>query len=362
MKNELIMMHGTSYKEMVKAICSYAALVDEIQNPQAYIGFKPNLVLDASPSLGATTHPELIAGAIEYFHEHGYFNLAIMESSWIGAKTMKAYHKAGYDELTKRYHVPFIDLQKDSWHVYDASGVAIKVCDEAKKVDYMINFPVFKGHCQTRITCALKNNKGLIPNVEKRRFHTMGLHKPIAHLNLVVPHDFIIVDNICGDLDFEEGGSPVTMNRVIGAFDPVLCDAFVCESMGYSVDEVPYIRIAEQLGIGSADTSKVKIIRLNEPVSDHVPSSNRRVRALSRKVADKDACSACYGSLIHALHRLDDDRILKGQQIAIGQGYQGQTGEVGVGNCTRCFKHYVPGCPPKAQDIMRFLKEEFIHD
>lgn len=44
----------------------------------------------------------------------------------------------------------------------------------------------------------------------------MGLHKPIAHLATVVPNDFILVDNICGDLDFEEGGNPVTMNRNYG--------------------------------------------------------------------------------------------------------------------------------------------------
>lgn len=81
----------------------------------------------------------------------------------------------------------------------------LKVCDTALQAEFVINMPVLKGHCQTKITCALKNNKGVIPNSEKRRYHTMGLHKPIAHLNTVVRNDFILVDNICGDLDFEEG-------------------------------------------------------------------------------------------------------------------------------------------------------------
>lgn len=76
----------------------------------------------------------------------------------------------------------------------------LNVCDFPMSLDFLINMPVLKGHCQTTITCALKNNKGLIPNSEKRKFHTMGLHKPIAHLATVVPNDFILVDNICGDL------------------------------------------------------------------------------------------------------------------------------------------------------------------
>ena len=38
--------------------------------------------------------------------------------------------------------------------------------DEWETVDFLINVPVMKGHCQTKITCALKNMKGLIPNSE----------------------------------------------------------------------------------------------------------------------------------------------------------------------------------------------------
>ena len=57
------------------------------------------------------------------------------------------------------------------------------------------------------------------------------------------------MDNICGDLDFEEGGNPVVMNRVLGFLDPVLCDAYVCDCMGYSPDDVEYIRLAEALGV-----------------------------------------------------------------------------------------------------------------
>ncbi len=49
--------------------------------------------------------------------------------------------------------------------------------------------------------------KGCIPNKEKRRFHTMGLHKPIAYLNKILKQNLIVVDGIIGgDLNFEEGG------------------------------------------------------------------------------------------------------------------------------------------------------------
>lgn len=238
----------------------------------------------------------------------------------------------------------------------------IKLCDKAAAVDYMINMPVLKGHCQTTVTCALKNNKGVIPNSEKRRFHTMGLHKPIAHLNTIAKNDFILVDNICGDLDFEEGGNPVVMNRILGFKDPVLCDAFVCDSMGYSVKDVPYIPLAESLGVGSADTAHANIIYLNEASkAQGAFNMTRRVQQLASFAAPKDACSACYGSLIYALDRLNDmGRLRKGlPPVSIGQGYKGEEGSIGVGRCTSCFGKTLKGCPPKAADIVEFLSENW---
>jgi hypothetical protein len=38
----------------------------------------------------------------------------------------------------------------------------LRICDQVMAVDYMINIPVQKGHCQTKMTCALKNMKGCI--------------------------------------------------------------------------------------------------------------------------------------------------------------------------------------------------------
>lgn len=361
-KNDILIIHGTDYKNMTKKLLERAELAAAIGGQNKRIGLKPNLVADRPPSSGATTHGELLAGAIEYLQEHGFADITVMEGSWVGCSTEAAFRAAGYDRICARYAVPFVDLQRDTSEEYDAGGMKIRLCSQAASVDYMINMPVLKGHCQTVVTCALKNNKGVIPNSEKRRFHTLGLHKPIAHLNTIARNDFILVDNICGDLDFEEGGNPVVMNRILGFRDPVLCDAYVCDCMGYTVDEVPYIRMAEKLGVGSADTEKAKVVFLNEASEGKGEfRASSRVRGLAACAAPKDACSACYGSLIYALDRLQDSgRLKKGlPPVAIGQGYQGKGGKIGVGRCTSCFEKTLGGCPPKAADMVKFLQENW---
>ena len=215
------------------------------------------------------------------------------------------------------------------------------------------------------MTCALKNLKGLIPNSEKRRFHSLGLHKPIAYLNQVIHQDFVVVDNICGDLDFEDGGNPCTMNRVLAGRDPVLIDAWLCHEMHYEVSEIPYIPLAASLGVGTDDHGSARLHYLNPGARKEIPRSGKIVE-LQDLVEEVESCSACYGSLIPALDRLKADGYLdpgseafskKFGRICIGQGYREESGELGVGNCTRNFRYYIEGCPPDEDQIYLFLKK-----
>lgn len=358
-ENELIMIYGTDYKNMAKELLEAAGLAERIPSADSRIGLKPNLVSPSDASWGATTHPEVVAGTIEYLQEHGFRNLVILEGSWVGDKTQEAFEVCGYDRLVRDYQVEWIDTQRDTSHGQDCGGMQLEICDSVSRLDVLINLPVLKGHCQTKITCALKNMKGLIPNREKRHFHTMGLHRPIAHLNAGIHQDFILVDNICGDLDFEDGGNPVVMNRLIAAADPVLCDAWACRMLNYKISEVPYIGMARELGVGSDDLDTVIIRELNAPAQPAVLSENRKIVELQDAVEEVESCSACYGYLIPALDRLKEEGLLEklDTRISIGQGYRGKSGLLGIGSCTGCFEHSLKGCPPTEEQMYTYLRE-----
>lgn len=372
-KNEILRIYGTNYKEMTLQLLAQADLAACIPQGAKRIGIKPNLVTPTPASYGATTHPEIIAGIIEYLQSCGQYEITIAEGSWVGDKTSEAFDYCGYHALSEQYGVRLLDTQKDSSFRADCKGVSLNVNSCVKDFDFLINVPVLKGHCQTKITCALKNMKGLIPNSEKRRFHTMGLHKPIAYLNTCIHQDFIVVDHICGDLDFEEGGNPVIRNCIMAAKDPVLTDAFVCRLLGYQINDVPYVKLAEEIGIGSADLTALRLVTLSggsaaqELAESESPDAlglegqqaGKRLLEVSYAVDELDSCSACYGMLIPALSRLKEEGLLDDLQerIGIGQGHRGKKGRLGVGNCTCLFDHYVKGCPPTEEDIYQGLKK-----
>jgi uncharacterized protein (DUF362 family) len=357
-RNEILVIHGENYVEMTKMLLKAANLSELIGDRKKRIGIKPNLVAPVPASEGATTHPEVVAGLLAYLQENGFEQITIMEGSWVGDRTAESFKACGYLELAEQYGVKLIDAQKEPAIAVDCDGMELHICKCAREVDFMINVPVMKGHCQTHITCALKNMKGLLPNKEKRRFHAEGLHRPIAHLSKGIHQDFILVDNICGDLNFEDGGNPTVMNRLFAAADPVLMDAYVCQLLNYQVEEVPYIGMAEALGSGSTDLTQAKITFLNDPVCNMELPDTRRVMRLAELAEEVDSCSACYGYLIPALDMLDKEGLLSDfpEKICIGQGYRGQSGMLGIGNCTCGFTHSLKGCPPTEQEIYTFLK------
>ena len=188
-KNQIFIKTGTKYKKMTRELLEESNLAELIGDKNKMVGIKPNLVSPSDPANGGTTHPEIVAGILEYLKENGFKNSMILEGSWVGDRTADAFEVCGYRQLCEDYDVEFYDTQKDKSYTKDCCGLELKICESVKKVDFLINVPVMKGHCQTKITCALKNMKGLIPNTEKRHFHSMGLHKPIAHLNVGIHQD-----------------------------------------------------------------------------------------------------------------------------------------------------------------------------
>ena len=80
-------------------------------------------------------------------------------------------------------------------------------------------------------------------------------------------------------------------------------------------------------------------------------------------------CRRCTGLLQRLLcksdsgfGRLKKEGLLEHltEKIAIGQGYRGKTGELGVGLCTSGFVHCIKGCPADSEQIYEELRSYII--
>jgi len=340
--------------------------------PGFRVTIKPNLVVARPADGGATTHPQIVEGITRFLRGNGIDDITIAEGSWVGADTRRAFETCGYTNLSKKYGVQLLDTKRDRIvSVKGPRGADVKICESALDTDFLINVPVLKGHCQTGLTCCIKNMKGFIPDSEKRRYHSAGLSGPIAALGAAIKPNLHIIDSICGDLDFEEGGNPVESNRLILGFDPVQLDSYCAALIGYSPDEIGYLRLIKDYGVGKYYNPADEITELH---ADQKPRLSRNRSAGARRFAamiDEDgACSACYAALVYALRQTGGvPKAAGGMQktaggsakpqdarIKIGQGFIGKKpGGLGSGNCASGCDHYVKGCPPSALDIVEFL-------
>ena len=361
-KKEIISVYGSDSSIMTKALLEAIDFESLLPHKNSPIVLKPNLVVASTAEGGAITHPQIVIAIIEFLQKKGYFNISIVESAWIGDSTKEGFKVNGYYTIRDTFNVPLIDVKDDKYETITAHNVTMEVSSTILHTDFLINIPVLKGHCQTNMTCALKNMKGCLSDRSKRLFHTLGLHTPIAALNSVRSADLTIVDSLNGDLDFEEGGNPVHTNRMFVARDSVLCDTYSASLLGFELKDIPYITKAEEMGVGTTDLSSATFIQLNEPSDEKIAKPTRIVPYLSAHIEPNSACSACYGNLIHALKRLDEVDFLDKIQspICIGQGYKGieDSTKIGVGICTKGLKRSLKGCPPKAIDMIAFLKEQ----
>jgi uncharacterized protein (DUF362 family) len=355
-------IYGTNVLEMTCTLLRESASAKQWGTKRLtagmHVAVKPNLVVAKPAGEGAVTHPEIVEGIIIFLKENSITSITVAEGSWLGETTARAFDRCGYSALAKKYGIKLFDTKNDKVVKKTVGDLTLGVCETVLNADYLINVPVLKGHCQTTLTGCLKNMKGCIPDSEKRRYHNIGLHRPIAVLNTILKPQLHVVDNICGDPTFEEGGNPVQSDRILLGTDPVLLDSYGATLLGYDPLRIEYLRLAASLGIGNffdADTEIREFQPEMRPKTD-VKNQSQLVHRYVKFIDEQNACSACYAALICAF-RQQNAISMKNGTIKIGQSFRDQKCDgLGIGNCCSGCERFVSGCPPTAAQILEMLR------
>ncbi len=357
-------------REMVRAAVAAAGGLESVVGPGDSVLLKPNLVVDKPSSSGATTDPRVVAAVADLVLERRPASVLVAESAGLGFDTGRAYQVSGVDRVCEERGIPFIDLRGQPTAKVPVGGAVldeVAVYRQALEHSVIVDLPVLKAHCQTRVTLGIKNVKGLIPDREKRRFHAQGLHRAIADLATVIRPAFTLIDGICGDLTFEEGGTPVRMNTLVAGRNTLAVDLVAASLLGYAADEVSYLQRCIDLGLGPRSLDQVQVTHTEGPGRgiprrDELQARNRSLlSSFPVRVEEAGACSTCLGALIHALQRCGDRGHTVRGTIRLGQNLSGPSAmaDLRVGACAKgSHGRHVPGCPPRAADILRALLRE----
>jgi len=220
-----------------------------LPNPQ---GNRPG-VSTSAPLIGELVKLCLEAGAAEAVVAsiHG-------PGRWFGTGIVKAVEDAG-----GKMHSP--KSANDWMEISLPRGRRLKkatIIRKSRENDVFINVPIVKQHDSTLITAGLKNLMGF--NLDNQSFHQGDehLHQSIADLAILFSPRLLVVDALT--ILAENGpfgpGRTISPQSIVGGTDMVAIDAYCCRFLGCKPEEVGYIRLAHQLGLGNKDLSGRKIV------------------------------------------------------------------------------------------------------
>ncbi len=332
---------------------------------------KPNIGSVARPEEARNTDPKIIEGIIILLREDGIGEITIAESSIVGSDTSAAFEEMGLDKISKRHNVRLVDLKKEPFikKIVPESLVLpyIKLSAIVDEIDIFINLPKLKTIFAVPISLGLKNLKGLLPDVEKKRFHHTMLAKAIIDLNKVVKTNLTIIDGLVSSELYE----PKETNCLIAGSDVLAVDAVTTRAIGLNPAEIEYLRLAEEAGIGILDLKKINV--LGEPLSEirlDLKLAPDRSEAFSNlfpevEIIDGEACSGCVASLYLSLKMVRSKGIMDkitGFKIVLGLGVEKIPSDekvLCIGNCAKKLqgRYFLPGCPFTYMDFSDYLEK-----
>jgi len=107
---------------------------------------KPNAGRCVPARQGVTTHPQVVAAAIDFFQKVKPATIFLGESPILGVKALDALEKAEMAEIARKKGVCLIDLdERTPFELPIPRGKLLKkllVCALVKEVDYLVSIPV----------------------------------------------------------------------------------------------------------------------------------------------------------------------------------------------------------------------------
>jgi len=215
------------------------------------IVIKPNLCYYWDATTGQTTSPHFVGTLIDLIRTqiHPETDISIVESDASAMRCKYAFKMLGYTKLAEEKQVQLINLTEDQTtnrriHC-NGKTYNFMVPKTIQEAELRINIAHIKYTTDPiKLTCALKNIFGCNPVQKKSKYHS-DLGNVIVALNKAMPFNLTLIDNTIAT-----GVQPRRMGLVMASQDPVALDCAAAKIAWLNPAKIPYLRIAEQEGIG----------------------------------------------------------------------------------------------------------------
>ncbi len=263
---KMTVARGNDVEKMLRASIEKLGGITKFIQPGDKVLIKPNVAWDRQPEQAANTNPELVAAVVKLCVE------AKASEIWVTDVSVndpyRCFDRSGIENAVLQSGGKILFTSENDFVLTDMKGELIKIWPVAKfyhKADKVINVPIVKDHSLSKCTLAMKNWYGVLGG-RRNQLH-QDINTSIVDLAQAVRPTLTIMD---ATRVLKENGptggnlSDVSIeNTIIAGLDEVAIDSYSLRFLGLNVEDVPYIKLAEQRGLGTSDWRSIHVEELN---------------------------------------------------------------------------------------------------
>ena len=214
-----------------------------------------------------TTHPEVLREVLRCLTDEDCEVIVGDGPALDAGSSARIIENHSLHEVCGEFHVELCNLHDEPFRkVMTKTGYKLRVSSVPFDFQYLITLPVIKYHRSVKLSGAVKNHFGFLQNRERIMAHTRlkGIHRLIAELHNVFKANLVIMDGVTSLTRAQElrhGGRVLKFGYMFSGNDAVAADSAglsllskaVPELEGIMPKDIGYLRMAEQMGIGSTE-------------------------------------------------------------------------------------------------------------
>src|SRR5512139_312328 len=264
----LAVAHGEDPAAIVKAALAALGGIERFVKQGNDVIIKPNICVDYhTAEFAATTNPQVVAALVTLCLGAGAKRVRVMDMPF-GGTPSTAYAISGIEEAVKAAGGEMEIMSPVKFAKFDIpAGKDIKSWDiyrDILETDVLIDVPIAKHHSLARLSMGSKNLLGVVGN--PNQIH-QNLAQRIADLVSVIQPTLTVVDAYRILMDHGPTGGSLNdvkqANTIIASHDIVAADSYGATLFGLTGAEIPYIKKAADMGLGTMDLSDVKVEEVN---------------------------------------------------------------------------------------------------
>jgi uncharacterized protein (DUF362 family) len=227
---------------------------------------KPNIGWDRVPQQAANTNPEVVQTVARLCFDAGAKKVVVTDVSCNDPR--RCFKRSGIASSAEAVGATVMLPEERRFRDYKLNGELLSVWPiytPIVEADKVINLPIVKHHNLSHATMGMKNWYGLLGG-RRNQLH-QNIDMSVADLATFIRPTLTILDAYRvlvsngpqgGNLDDVK-----LMKTVIAGIDPVAIDAYGATLLGLRAEQLPYITIAHQRGLGNKNYQELDMKKIN---------------------------------------------------------------------------------------------------